>query len=118
MQTQHVFSENDEEKQAAEALVAAIASGAVDQANPLYRYLAGSGGQIPQLLAQPEERSLVVRAEGPVIYLRQAGKQIYAVLPDRGHAAGRRPAPGGIAVLGAPRARGMRVTRAARRSRP
>jgi hypothetical protein len=81
VQTQHVFSENEDERKAAEALVAAIAGGAPDQANPLYRYLAESGGQIPQLLAQPEQRSLVVRAEGPVIYLRQSGKQIYAVLP-------------------------------------
>lgn len=82
VQTQHVFSENAEEKQAAEALIAAIASGSVDPANPLYRYLAGSGGQIPQLLVQPEGRSLVVRADGPVIYLRQAGKRIYSVMPD------------------------------------
>lgn len=81
VQTQHVFSENEDERKAAEALVASIAGGAADQANPLYRYLVGSGGQVPQLLAQPEERSLVVRAEGPVIYLRQSGKQIYAVLP-------------------------------------
>ncbi len=82
VQTQHVFSENDEERQAAEALVASIAAGAADPANPLYRYLAGSSGQIPQLLAQPQERSVVVRAGGPVIYLRQGGKQIYAVLPE------------------------------------
>jgi hypothetical protein len=82
VQTQHVFSESEEESKAAEALVAGIAAGAADQANPLYQYLAGSGGQVPQLLAQPEQRSLVVRAEGPVIYLRQTGKRIYAVLPD------------------------------------
>jgi hypothetical protein len=82
VQTQHVYSENEEEKQAAEALIAAIGSGSLDQANPLYRYLAGSGGQIPQLLAQPQGRSLVVRAGGPVIYLRQAGKRIYSVMPD------------------------------------
>jgi len=82
VQTQHVFSENDEERQAAEALVASIAAGAADPANPLYRYVAQSSGQIPQLLAQPQGRSLVVQAEGPVIYLRQGGKQIYAVLPE------------------------------------
>ncbi len=82
VQTQQVFSENEEEKRAAEALIAAIGSGSVDQANPLYRYLAGTGGQISQLLAQPDGRSLVVRAEGPVVYLRQAAKRIYAVMPD------------------------------------
>jgi hypothetical protein len=82
VQTQHVFSENEEERKAAEALISGIVSGAPDRANPLYQYLARSGGQAPQLLAQPEQRSLVVRAEGPVIYLRQASKQIYAVLPD------------------------------------
>ena len=82
VQTQHVFSENEEEKQAAEALIAGIGSGSLDQANPLYRYLAGSGGRMPQLLAQPQQRSLVVRAEGPVIYLRQAGKRIYSVMPE------------------------------------
>ncbi len=82
VQTQHVSSENDEEKRAAEALVADIGNGALDQANALYRYLVGSGRQAPELLAQPEGRSLVVRAEGPLLYLRQAGKHVYAVLPD------------------------------------
>jgi len=82
VQTQHVFSENDEERKAAEALVASIVAGAADPANPLYRYLVQSSGQIPQLMAQPQERSLVVLAEGPVIYLRQGGRQIYAVLPE------------------------------------
>lgn len=82
VQTQHVFSENAEEKQAAEALIDGIASGVVDEANALYVYLARSGSQAPQLLAQPEQGALAVRAEGPVIFLRQSGNQIFAVLPD------------------------------------
>jgi hypothetical protein len=82
VQTQHVFSENAQEKEAAEALVKSIAAGRVDEANALYQYLARSGGQAPQLLARPEQGALVVRAEGPVIYLRQSGDQIFAVLPD------------------------------------
>jgi hypothetical protein len=82
VQTQHVFSENEEEKQAAEALVAGIRRGVLDQANPLYSYLDKNSGRVPQLLAQQEGRSLVVRAEGPLIFLRQAGQQLYAVLPE------------------------------------
>jgi hypothetical protein len=82
VQTQHVFSENEDEKAAAEALIKSIAAGGVDESNALYQYLARSGDQPPQLLAQPEQRALVVRAEGPVIYLRQSGSQIFAVLPD------------------------------------
>ncbi len=82
VQTQHVFSENAEEKAAAEALIESIAAGGVDEANALYQYLARSADQAPQLLAQPEQRALAVRAEGPVIYLRQSGRQIFAVLPD------------------------------------
>jgi hypothetical protein len=82
VQTQHVFSENQEEKQAAEALVAGIQRGVLDQANPLYTYLDDNSGRVPQLLAQPEGRSLVVRAEGPLIFLRQAGNRLYAVLPE------------------------------------
>ena len=35
VQTQHVFSENDEERQAAEALVASIAAGAAEDADPI-----------------------------------------------------------------------------------
>jgi hypothetical protein len=82
VQTQHVFSENEEEKQAAEALVAGLKGGALDHANPLYRYLAENSGRVPHLLAHPQGRSLVVRAEGPTIYLRQTGRQLYAVLPE------------------------------------
>jgi hypothetical protein len=82
VQTQHVFSENAQEKEAAEALIAGIAKGQVDQTNPLYRYLISSSGQVPQLLAEPAARSLVVRAEGPVVYLRQDGKQLYSAVPD------------------------------------
>jgi hypothetical protein len=82
VQTQHVFSENAEEKQAAEALVAGIQRGVLDQANPLYVYVDKNSERVPQLLAQPEGRSLVVRAEGPLIFLRQAGAKLYAVLPE------------------------------------
>jgi hypothetical protein len=81
VQTQHVYSENEGEKQAAEALIRQTQEGVIDEANPLYRYIAERGGQVPQLLAEPEPRSLVVRAEGPVVYLRQFGKRVYAVLP-------------------------------------
>jgi len=82
LQTQHVYSENAEEKQAAEDLVLAVRSGSIDPANPLYRYLEGRSGEVPQLLAQRDGRTLVVRHEGPALYLRQAGKLLYVAVPD------------------------------------
>lgn len=81
VQTQHIYSENEGEKKAAEALIRQIQEGVIDEANPLYRYIVERGGRVPQLLAEPEPRSLVVRAEGPVVFLRQSGKRLYAVLP-------------------------------------
>ena len=81
LQTQHIYSENDAEKQAAEALIRQIQEGAIDEANPLYRYIIERCGRVPQLLAERETRSLVVRAEGPAVYLRQAGRLLYAALP-------------------------------------
>ena len=79
---QQVFSENAEEKRAAEDLVQSLRGGAVDPANALYRYLVGREQEVPELLGRQEGRSLVVRREGPSLYLRQAGKLLYAALPD------------------------------------
>lgn len=82
IRSHHVFSENAEEKQAAEDLVGSVAAGSVDTGNALYRYLETTGVDVPQLLAHPERRALVVRGEGPALYLRQAGALIYAAMPD------------------------------------
>lgn len=82
VRSQHVYSENEEEKQAAEDLVHAIRADAIDPDNGLYRYLESRSAEIPQLLAQREQRALVVRREGPALYLRQAGKLVYAAVPD------------------------------------
>jgi hypothetical protein len=82
VQSHHVYSENAEEKQAAEDLVQSLKSGAIDQDNALYRYLESRNAQVPQLLAQVEQRALVVRSEGPVLYLRQAGKLLFAAMPN------------------------------------
>lgn len=82
MQAQHVYSENAQEKQAAEDLVHAVRAGSIDPANPLHQYLESRSGEIPQLLAQREERALVVRQEGPALYLRQAGKLLFVAVPD------------------------------------
>jgi hypothetical protein len=82
IQAQHVYSENAQEKQAAEDLVQSIRSGAVDPGNPLYQYLQRRRAEIPELLAEREQRTLVVRREGPTLYLRQAGKLLYAAMPD------------------------------------
>jgi hypothetical protein len=81
VQTQHVYSENDEEKQAAEALVLAIKAGTPQPDNLLYRYVQAQRDQVPELMAQREARALVVRSDGPTIYLRQAGKLLFAALP-------------------------------------
>ena len=82
VQSQHVYSENAEEKQAAEDLVQSLKSGAIDHDNPLYRYLESRKAEVPQLLAQTEQRALVVRSEGPVLYVRQAGKLLFAAMPN------------------------------------
>jgi hypothetical protein len=82
VQSHHVYSENAEEKRAAEDLVQSLKSGAIDQDNALYRYLESRNAQVPQLLAQIEQRALVVRSEGPVLYLRQAGKLLFAAMPN------------------------------------
>jgi hypothetical protein len=81
IQSQHVYSENDEEKQAAEDMVAGVRSGKIDPGNALYRYLEGHRADVPQLMAEREGRSLVVRREGPALYLRQAGKVLYVASP-------------------------------------
>jgi hypothetical protein len=82
VQSQHVYSENAEEKQAAEELVQSLKSGVIDPGNALYRYLESRNAEVPQLLAQVERRALVVRSEGPALYLRQAGKLLFAAMPD------------------------------------
>jgi hypothetical protein len=82
VQAQHVYSENADEKQAAENLVQSIRAGTVDPSNPLFQYLERRRGEIPELMAEREERGLIVRREGPTLYLRQAGKLLYAAIPD------------------------------------
>jgi hypothetical protein len=89
LQHQHVYSENEAEKQAAEALILGLRAGAVEPDNLLYRYLEAQREQVPELMAQKESRALVVRSEGPALYLRQAGKLLFAALPG-----GRFAAPG------------------------
>jgi hypothetical protein len=89
VQTQHVYSENEEEKQAAEALILALKAGTPAPDNLLYQYVQAQRQQVPELMAQREARALVVRSEGPTVYLRQAGKLLFAALPG-----GRFSAPG------------------------
>ena len=81
IQTQHVYAENADEVRAAEDLIQALASDAVDQNNALYRYIRSRAASIPQLLAEDEARSAVVRTQGPPLYLRQAGENLYVVVP-------------------------------------
>jgi len=81
VQTQHVYSENAAEKQAAEALILAIKAGTPEPDNLLYRYVQAQRDQVPQLMAQRESQALVVRSEGPTVYLRQVGKVLFAALP-------------------------------------
>jgi hypothetical protein len=82
VQSQHVYTENAEEKQSAEDLVQSIRADSIDPANGLYRYLDSRSAEVPELLAQKEGRTLVVRREGPTLYLRQAGKLLYVAVPD------------------------------------
>ena len=81
VQAQHVYSENAEEKRAAEDLVQSIRASTVDPANALYQYLERRRADVPELLAAREQHALVVRREGPTLYLRQAGKLVYAAMP-------------------------------------
>jgi hypothetical protein len=81
VQTQHVYSENGEEKEAAEALILALKQGAPAPENLLYQYVQAQRDQVTELMAQREARALVVRSEGPTVYLRQAGKLLFAALP-------------------------------------
>jgi hypothetical protein len=81
VQSQHIYSENEEEKQAAEALIVSLKAGAADPDNQLFRYLQTRRTEVPELMAQRESRALVVRGEGPTLYLRQAGKLVYAAMP-------------------------------------
>jgi hypothetical protein len=82
VQAQHVYSENAEEEQAAEDLVQSIREGTIDPANALYQYLERRRTDVPELLAEREQRALVVRREGPTLYLRQAGKLVYVATPE------------------------------------
>ena len=80
VQVQHVYSENEEEKQAAEALILALKAGPPQPDNLLYRYVQAQRDKVPELMAQREAQALVVRGEGPTLFLRQAGKLLFAAL--------------------------------------
>lgn len=82
VQTRQVFSESAQEKEAAEAFIVGLREGRLDTDNALYRYLSSDDSAPPQVMGEREQRSLVVRGKGPAIYLRQAGKLIYAAIPE------------------------------------
>jgi hypothetical protein len=81
LERRHIYSENQQEKDAAEDLIRAVQDNAPDSGNALYRYITSGASNSPQLLAVPGQRALVVQAEGPPLYLRQNERLLYAVVP-------------------------------------